>query len=169
MFSTALSTRTFCDRKILFCTVHMVATSHNGYWTWSVATGTEGLNFLFFSFFPARFSRSVKSNSLRPHGLQHARLPCPSPTPRVDSNSCPSSRWCHLILCRPLPLLPSIFPSIRVFSSESVLHIGGQSFGVSASKSVLPMNIQDWFSLEWTGWISLQSKGLSRVFSNTTV
>ena len=73
----------------------------------------------------------------------------------------------HLILCRPLPLLPSIFPSIRVFSSESVLHIGGQSFGVSASKSVLPMNAQDLSPLGWTGWISLQSKGLSRVFFNT--
>ena len=75
----------------------------------------------------------------------------------------------HLILCRPLLLLPSIFPSIRVFSNESVLHIGCQSIGVSASTSVLPMNIQDWSPLGWTGWISLQSKGLSRVFSNTAV
>ena len=75
----------------------------------------------------------------------------------------------HLILCRPLLLTPSIFPSIRVFPNESVLHIRGQSTGVSASASVLPMNIQDWFPLGWTGWISLQSRGLSRVFSNTTV
>ena len=75
----------------------------------------------------------------------------------------------HLILCRPLLLLPSIFPSIRVFSSESVLHISGQSIGVPASASVLPMNIHDWFPLGWTGWISLHSKGLSKVFSNTTV
>ena len=75
----------------------------------------------------------------------------------------------HLILCRPLLLPPSIFPSIRVFTNESVLHMGGQSIGVSASTSVLPVNIQDWFHLGWTGWISLQSKGLSRVFSNTTV
>ena len=75
----------------------------------------------------------------------------------------------HLILCCPLLLLPSIFPSIRVFSNESVLHKGGQSIGVSASASVLPVNIQDWFSVGWTGWISLQSMGLSRVFSNTTV
>ena len=75
----------------------------------------------------------------------------------------------HLILCHPLLLLPSIFPSIRVFSNESVLRIRWPSIGVSASGSVLPMNIQDWFSLGWTGWISLQSKGLSRFFSNTTV
>ena len=75
----------------------------------------------------------------------------------------------HLILCRPLLLLPSIFPSIRVFSNESALHIRGASIGVSASTSVLPMNTQDWSPSEWTGWISLQSKGLSRVFSNTTV
>ena len=75
----------------------------------------------------------------------------------------------HLILCRPLLLLPPIPPSIRVFSNESTLHMGGQSTGVSASASVLPMNTQDWSPLGWTGWISLQSKGLSRVFSNTTV
>ena len=75
----------------------------------------------------------------------------------------------HLILCHPLLLLPSIFPSIKVFSTESVLHIRCQSIGVSASPSVLPMNIQDWVPLGWTGWISLQSKGLSRVFSSTTV
>ena len=124
----------------------MVATSHNGYWTWSVATGTEGLNFLFFSFFPARFSRSVKSNSLRPHGLQHARLPCPSPTPRVDSNSCPSSRWCHLILCCPLPLLPSILPSIRIFSNESVIHIRWPKYW-SFSFNINPSN-------EYSGLIS---------------
>ena len=109
--------------------------------------------------------------TLRPHELQHARLPCPSPTPRVHSltsieSVMPSS---HLILCCPLLLLRSIFPSIRVFSSESALCISGQSIGVSASKLVLPMNTQDWSPLGWIGWISLQSKGLSRVFSNTTV
>ena len=125
-----------------------------------------------------QFSHSVMSDSLRPHGLQHTRLPCPSPTPRACSHSCPSVMPSnHLILCRPLLLLPSIFPRIRVFSSESVLvakvlefghQSGGQSIRVSASTSVLPMNIQDWFPLGWTGWISLQSKGLSRVSSNTT-
>ena len=116
-------------------------------------------------------SRSVVSYSLQPHELQHVRPPCPSsnsrssPKPMSPESVVPSN---HLILCRPLLLLPSIFPSIRVFSNESALSIGGQSTGVSASTSVLPMNTQDW-SLGWTGWISLQSKGLSRVFSNTTV
>ena len=110
--------------------------------------------------------------SLRPHGLQHARLPCPSPTPGACSNSSliesvkPSN---HLIHCCPLLLLPSIFPSINVFQMSQFFASGGQGIGVSASASVLPMNIQDWFPLGWTVWISLQSKGLSRVFSNTTV
>ena len=119
---------------------------------------------------PVQFSRSVVSNSLRPHGLQHARLPCPSPTSCILSlmsiESVMSSN--HLILCHPLLLLPSISPSIRVFSNESVLHLSGQSFGVSASASVPPMDIQDWFPLRYTGWISLQSKGLSRAFSSST-
>ena len=119
-----------------------------------------------------QFSCSVMSDSLRPHGLQHARLPCPSPTPRACSDSCSLS--CDAIqpshfLSFPL-LPPSIFPSIRVFSKESVLCIStGKSIGVSTSASVLPMNIQDWFPLGLSGLISLQSKGLSRVFSNTTV
>ena len=177
------------------------------------------------------------SNSLWPHGLQHTRLPCPSPPPRICSNSCPLSRWClptvsscvtcffclqsfsasvqfssvqslsrvrlfatpwtaacqaslsitnsqsllklmsiesvmpsnYLILCHPLLLLPSIFPSIRVFQMSQLFASGGQSIGVSASISVLPINTQDWSPLGWTSWISLQSKGLSRVFSNTTL
>ena len=119
-----------------------------------------------------QFSCSVMSNSLQPHGLQHARLPCPSPTPEASSNSHPFESVVpsnHLILCHPLLLLPSIFPSIMVFSNESVCASGGQSIGASASASDLPMNIQDWFPLGWTGWISLQSKRLSRVFSNSTV
>ena len=101
------------------------------------------------------------SNSLWPHGLQHSRLPCPSPAPGTCSKSCPSSQWCHptVILCH-LLLLPSILPSIRVFSNKSVLHTGGQSIGVSASASVLPMNIQDWFLLGLTGLNCLQSKRL---------
>ena len=115
----------------------------------------------------SQVSCSVVSNSLQPHGLQHTKPPCPSPTPRACSNSCPPSWSCHLILCRLLLLLPSIFPSIKGFSNESVLWSGGQR--ASASASVLPMNIQDWLPLGWTGWISLQSKGLSRVCSNTTV
>ena len=108
-----------------------------------------------------QFRCSVMSDSLRLHGLQHARPPCPSPTPRVYSNLCPLSPWCH----------PTISSSVVPSSSclQSFPASGGQSIGVSASTSVLPMNIQDWFPLGWTGWISLQSKGFSRVFSNTTV
>ena len=122
-------------------------------------------------FSSVQFSHSVMSDSLRPHGLQHARPSCPSPTPGVYSNSCPLSRWCHPTIssCCSLLLLPSIFPSIRLFQMSQFFASGGQSIGVSASASVLPMNIQDWFPLGWTGWISLQSKGLSTVFSNTTV
>ena len=123
--------------------------------------------------FSVQFSCSVVSHSLQPRGLQHARLPCPSPTPGAYSNSCqliesvmPSS---HLILCHSLLLPASLFPSIRVFSKNQFFASGGQSIGVSASTSVLSVNIQDWFPLGWTGWISLQSKGLSRVFPNTTV
>ena len=114
-------------------------------------------------------SRVVMSHSLRPHGLQQARLLCPLPIPKVCSNSCPLKSVMpsnHLILCHPL-LLPSIFPSIRVFSNKSALCIRWpQSIGASAS--VLPMNIQGWFPLGLTGLISLPSKGHSRVFSRTT-
>ena len=118
----------------------------------------------------AQFSCSVMSDSLWPHGLQHARPSCPSPTPRVYSNSSPLSQWClPTISSRHSLLLPSIFPSIRVFSNESVLRTRWPKFWSFSFTSVLPMNIQDWFPLGWTGWISLQSKGLLRVFSNITV
>ena len=123
--------------------------------------------------FSVQFSCSVMSNSLRLHGLQHARLPCPSPTPGAYSNSCPLIESVmpsnHLILCHSLLLLASLSPSIGVFSKTQFFASGGQSIGVSAPTSVLPMNIQDWFPLGWTGWISLLSKRLSRVLSNTTV
>ena len=118
-----------------------------------------------------QFSGSVMSNSLRPHGLQHARPPYPSPTPRVYSNSCPLSWWCHPTISSsviPFSCLQS-FPASGSFQMSQFFTSGGQSTGLSASASVLPMNIQDWFPLGLTGWISLQSKGLSRVFSNTTV
>ena len=109
------------------------------------------------------FSCSVMSNSLQPHGLQHARLPCPSPSlfklMSIESMM-PSN---HLVLCHSLLLLPSIFPSSKVFSNESVFHIRWPKYWSSVSASVLPMNIQDWFPLGWTAWISLQSKGLSKV------
>ena len=118
----------------------------------------------------AQFSCSVMSDSLWPHGLQHARPSCPSPTPRVYSNSSPLSQWClPTISSRHSLLLRSIFPSIRVFSNESVLRTRWPKFWRFSFTSFLPMNIQDWFPLEWTCWISLQSKRLSRVFSNTTV
>ena len=112
------------------------------------------------------------SNSLRLHGLQNARSPCASPTPGVYSNSCPLSQWCHpTILSSVIPFFSHLqsFPASGSFQMSQLFPSGGQSTGVSVSTSVLPMNIQDWFPLGWTGWISLQSKGLSRVFSSTTV
>ena len=118
------------------------------------------------------FSHSVMSDSLQPHGLQHARPPCPSPTPRVYSNSCPLSPWCHPAISSsviPFSSCLQSFPASGSFQISQFFTSGGQSIGVSASASVLPMNIQDWFPLGWTSWISLQSKGLSRVFPNTTV
>ena len=123
-------------------------------------------------FSSVQFSRSVVSNSLWPHGPQHARHPCPSPTPGGYSNSCPSHWWCHLTISSsaiPFSSCLRSFPASGSFPISQFFTSGGQSTGVSASASVLPKNIQDWFPLGWTGWRSLQSKGLSRVFSNTTV
>ena len=120
----------------------------------------------------SQFSCSVLFNSLQPHGLQHARPPCPSPTPRVYSNSCPLSQWCHPTVSSSIVPFSSClqsFPASGSFPMSQFFASGGQSIGVSASTSVLPMNIQDWFPLGLTDWISLQSKGLSRVLSNTTV
>ena len=117
-------------------------------------------------------SHSVVSDSLRPHGLQHDRPPCPSPTPGVYSHSCPLSLWCRpTILSSVVPFSSGLqsFPASGSFPVSQFITSGGQSIGVSASAPVLPVNIQDWFPLGWTGWISLLSKGLSRVFSNTTV
>ena len=118
-----------------------------------------------------QFRNSVLSDSLRPHGLQYARPPCPSPTTGVYPDSCPLSRWCHPTILSSAVLFSSqlqSFPASGSFQMSQFFASGGQNIGVSASTSVLPMNTQDW-SLGWTGWISLQSKGLSRVFSNTTV
>ena len=125
----------------------------------------------------SQFSRSVVSDSFWHHESQHSRPPCPSPTPRVHPDSCPSSQLMpssHLILCRPLLLLPPIPPSIKSFPMSQLFASGGQSTGVSALASFLPKKefpkkSQGWSPSEWTGWISLQSRGLSRVFSNTTV
>ena len=119
-----------------------------------------------------QFSHSVMSDTLRPHELQHARPPCPSPTPGVHLNSCPSSQWCHPAISSSVVPFYSCLQSLPASESFPKSHLftwGGQSIRVSALASVLPMNTQDWPPLEWTGWISLQSKGLSRVFSNTTV
>ena len=119
-----------------------------------------------------QFSRSVMSDSLRPHESQHARPPCPSQTPGVYSNSCPSSRWCHPAISSsvvPFSSYPQPLPASGSFPLSQLFASGGQSIGVSVSTSILPMNIQDWFLLGLTGLISLLSEGLSRVFSNTTV
>ena len=119
-----------------------------------------------------QFSCSVVSDSLRPHELQHARPPCPSPTPGVHSNSRPLSWWCHPAISSsvvPFSSCPQYLPASGSFPMSQLFAWGGQSIGVWASASVLPMNTQAWSPLEWTGWISLQSKGFSRVFSNTTV
>ena len=123
-------------------------------------------------FTSVQFSCSIVSDSLWPHGLQHTRLPCPSPTPGACSNSCPSSQWCHPTISSsviPISSCLQSFPASGSFPMSQFFTSGDQSIGVSAPASVLPMNTQDWFSLGWTGWISLQSKGFSRVFSNTTV
>ena len=117
-----------------------------------------------------QLSHSVLSNSLQPHELQHARPPCPSPTPRVHPNSCLSSQLCHPAISSsviPFSSCPQSLPDSESFKMSQLFTSGGQSIGVSASASVLPMNTQDWSPLGWTHWISLQSKGLTRVFSNT--
>ena len=120
----------------------------------------------------SEISHSVVSNSLRPHESQHARPPCPSQTPGVHSDSCPSSQWCHPAISSsvvPFSSCPQPLPASESFPMSQLFAWGGQSIGVSALASFLPKKSQDWSPLEWTGWISLQSKGLSRVFSNTTV
>ena len=119
-----------------------------------------------------QFSCSVMPESLRPHESQHARPLCPSPTPGVHPNSCPSSQWCHPAISSsviPFSSCPQSLPASKSFPMSQLFAWGGQSIGVLASASVLPMNIQDWFTLGWTNRLSLQSKGLLRVLSNTTV
>ena len=119
-----------------------------------------------------QFSHSVVSDSLQPYERWHTRPPCPSPTPRVYPNSCPLSRWCHPTISSsvvPFSSCLQSFPASESFPMSQLFASGGQDIGVSASTAVLPMNTQDWSPLGWTGWISLQSKGLSSIFSNTTV
>ena len=136
-------------------------------WTLAVLAGM-----LFFPFSSVQFSCSIVSNSLWPHESQHARPPCPSATPRVHSNSCPLSQWCHPAISYsviPFSSCPQSLPASDYYPMSQLFAWGGQSTGVSALASFLPKNTQDWSPLGWTGWISLQSKGLSRVFSNTAV
>jgi len=119
-----------------------------------------------------QFSCSVVFDSLWPHEPKHARPSCPSPTPGVHPNTCPSSWWCHPTISSsvvPFSSCPQSFPASGSFQMSQLFASGGQSIGISALASVLPMNTEDWSPLGWAGWISLQSKGLSRVFSNTTV
>ena len=123
-------------------------------------------------FSSVQFSHSVVSDSLQPHESQHARPPCPSPTPGVHSDSRPSSQWCHPAISSsviPFSSYPQSLPASQSFPMSQLFAWGGQRTWVSALASFLPKNTQGWSPLEWTGWISLQSKGLSRVFSNTTV
>ena len=125
-----------------------------------------------YQFNSVQFSCTVVSDSLWPHELQHAKPPCLSPTPRAHPNTCPSSWWCHPAISSsviPFSSCPQFFPASESFPMSQLVAWGGQSIGVSALASFLPKNTQGWSLLEWTGWISLQSKGLSRVFSNTTV
>ena len=142
-------------------------------WTsWSPPQGRISAQLLRGTFQLVQFSQSVMSDSLQLHEPQHARLPCPSPTPRAYSNSCPSSWWCHpTILSSVVPFSSHLqsFPASGSFPMNRFFTSDGQSIRVSASAWVLPVNIQDWYPLGLTGWISLQSKGLSRIFSNTTV
>ena len=130
------------------------------------------LNLSQHQFSSVQFSRSVMSNSLRPHESKHTRPPCPSPTPRVYSSSCPLSQWCYPAISSsvvPFSSCPQSLPASESFPMSQLFTWGGQSIGVSALASFLPKNTQGWSPSEWTGWISLQSKGLSRVFSSTTV
>ena len=129
-------------------------------------------NLIKFSSHSVQFSSSVVSNSLRPHESQHTRPPYPSPAPRVHPDSCALSWWCHPTISSsvvPFSSCPLSFPASGSFQKSQLFASGDQSIEVLALASVLPMNAQDWSPLGWTGWISLQSKGLSRVFSNTTV
>ena len=125
-----------------------------------------------YRFSSVQFSHSVVSDSLWPHELQHTRPPCPSPTPRVHSHSLPLSPGCHPAISSsvvPFSSCPQSLPASESFPMSQLFAWGCLSIGVLALESVLPMNTQDWSPSEWTLWISLQSKGLSRVFSNTTV
>ena len=166
---------------VLFCFFHistffknplMTLTDHKMSFPYTEPVNHAEMTVIYITYFMLQFSRSVMSDSLRPHGLQHARPPCPSPTPRAYSNSSPLSRWCHPTISSsviPFSSCLQSFPALGSFPVSQFFTSGGQTIGVSASASVLPMNIQNWFPLELADLVSLQSKGLSRVFSSTTV
>ena len=139
---------------------------------WHMEAINDTYEMVFETFSSVHFSGSVVSNSLRPHEWQHAKPPCPSPTPRVYPNPCPWSWWCHPAISSSVTQFsscPQSFPALGSFPVSQVFTWGGQGIAVSASTSVLPMNTQDWSPLGWTGWFSLQSKELTRGFCNTTV
>ena len=160
MFNTSWPCRLWCAR--LLYQGGSPGKSTGVYWSILVAI----------PFCSVQFSHSVMSDSLWHHESQHARPPCPSPIPGVHPTPCPLSCWCHPTISSyvvSFSSCPQSFPALGSFQMCQLFASGGQGIGVSASESVLPMNIQDWFPLGWIGWISLQSKGLSRVFSKTTV
>ena len=136
---------------------------------WLICSCFEMNSFFLYS---VQFTHSVMTNSLRPHESQHARPPCPSPTPGVHSDSRPSSQWCHPAISSsvvPFSSCPQSLPASECFPMSQLFALGGQSTGVSALASFLPRKSQGWSPSEWTGWISLQSKGLSRVFSTLKI
>ena len=152
-----------CGSRCLLCTTEKTLET-------VVMMMIQTIKCILYSF--SQFNRSVVSNSLSPHRLQHASLPCPSPTPRACSDTFPLSWWCHPTISSSVIRFSSClqsFPASGSFSMNPFFISGGQSTGASASASVLSGNIQDWSPLGWTGWDSLQSKGLSRIFSNTTI
>ena len=164
------------DREAWWAVIHGVANSRTWLSNWTELKCNSSclliISVMFtFTYYSVQFSHSVMSNSLRPHEL-HTRPPCPSPTPGIHSNSCPLSRWCHPGISSsviPFSSCPQSLPASESFPMSQLFASGGQNTGVSTLASVLSMNTQDWSPSEWTGWISLQSKGLSRVFSNTRV
>ena len=170
--SAAVNIGVHVSLSILVSLVYMPSSEVAGSYGSSISSFLRNLHSLLHSSCSIQFSRSVMSNSLWLRGLQHARLPCPSPTPGACSNSCLLSQWCHpTISSSVIPFSSCLQSSIASgsFPVSQFLISGGPSIGVLASASVLLINIQDWFPLGWTGLISLQSQGLSRVFSNTTV
>ena len=162
------NTINFCVLVMNFSTLYLLLPKLSSYNLWDILIKIN----LSWNHSVSQFSHSVVSDSLQPHEPQQARHPCPSPTPGVHPNPCPSSRWCHPTISSsvvPFSSCPQSFPASDSFPMNQLFVSGGQSIGVSVSISVLPMNTQDWSPLGWTGWIYLQSKGLSRVFSNTTI